>query len=63
MSKVQDFYDEVSRIADTESTQINAAEVRRVLACGFSVLQSKTPAEAAEIVSEGLNAAAAKQAG
>lgn len=55
--KVSDFYNEVSRRVDTDKTQINAAETKRVLSQGFQLLQSLSTAEAADTIAKLLAAA------
>jgi hypothetical protein len=55
---LNDFYNEISRRADTAGLSINVAETKRVLAVFFDLLEDLRPEEAFEIVSKGL-----KQAG
>lgn len=57
---LNDFYNEVARLTDTEKTQINAAETKRVLAIAFQVLAQKSAAEASDLIAKGLSAAAKK---
>ncbi|QDT67895.1 hypothetical protein MalM25_08030 [Planctomycetes bacterium MalM25] len=58
--KLTDFYNEVSRRADTGKTAITAAETRRVLSEAFLVLNKLKAAEAADVVAKGLAQAAKK---
>ena len=51
--KLTDFYNEVSRRADTGKTAITAAETRRVLSEAFLVLNKLKAAEAADVDREG----------
>jgi len=60
--KLTDFYTAVSRRVDTGSTQINAAETRRVLSEAFLVLGKLNAAESADVVAKGLATAAKKKA-
>jgi hypothetical protein len=57
---LNDFYNEVARLTDTEKTQINAAETKRVLAIAFQVLAQKSAVEASDLIAKGLSAAAKK---
>ncbi|MFN3160934.1 MAG: hypothetical protein ACE37I_16580 [Rubinisphaera brasiliensis] len=59
--KLTDFYNEVSRLVDTDKTQINAAETKRVLAVAFDLLSQMDAAELADTVSKGLTAAKKKR--
>jgi len=59
---LSDFYNEVARLADTDKTQISAADTKRVLAVAFSVLQKHDPATVLDLVSKGLAAAKKKEA-
>lgn len=52
--KVTDFYNEVSRLVDTDKTQINAAETKRVLAMAFVVLSKMDATECADTIAKGL---------
>ena len=56
--KVSDFYNEVSRRVDTDKTQINAAETKRVLSQGFRLLQTMSADECADTIAKLLAAAA-----
>lgn len=53
-----EFDNEVARIADTSGKPIDAAVVRRVIACVFDVLRQMTVVEAAAVVMRGLARAA-----
>lgn len=57
-----EFYNEVARRADTDKTQINVAEVKRVLAVAFQVLNEQPPATVVDVVAKGLTAASKKKA-
>lgn len=59
--KLTDFYHEVSRKADTEKVQINAADVSRVLSVMFDILEDLKPAEAFDVISKGLASAAKRR--
>lgn len=59
---LSDFYNEVSRRADTDKTQINVADVKRVLAVAFQVLNEQPAVAVADLVAKGLAAAAKKKA-
>lgn len=64
--KVNDFYNEVARHADTEKTDINVADVKRVLSQGFRLLQKLSTEECADTIAKLLGTAAkanAKEAG
>ena len=54
------FYNHVSRLTDTAGSQINVAETKRVLAVAFQEIAKMPAAEAADIISKGLAAGAAK---
>lgn len=56
--KVNDFYNEVARRADTEGTKINVAETKRVLTQAFKLLNELSPAEAVETLGKALASAA-----
>ena len=45
MVNLSDFYDEISRRADTDGTKIDVATCKRVLACMFDVLGEQMEAE------------------
>jgi len=59
--KVTDFYNAVARKADTDTTKINAAEVRRVLATAFEELSSLPAAEAMDVVAKAMVSAAKRK--
>lgn len=59
---LNEFYDEVSRHADTEKTKIGAAETKRVLSEAFKVLQKLDAATVVDVVAKGLAAAKKKVA-
>ena len=59
--KLTDFYHEVSRKADTEKVQINAADVSRVLSVMFDILEDLKPAEAFDLISKGLASASKRR--
>ncbi len=51
---VSEFFNEVARRADTDSTKINVAETRRVLAVAFDVLNELGAAQSHAIVASAL---------
>ncbi len=55
--KLTELYQDVSRKADTEKVQINAADVSRVLAVLFDTLIELDPAECLDVVAKGLASA------
>jgi len=55
-----DFYNEVSRKTDTDKTQINVADTKRVLAIAFQILAGYDAATAADMFAKGLATAAKK---
>ena len=55
--KLNEFYNEVSRHADTEGTRIGVAETKRVLAVMFDELCKLNACEAADLIAKGLAAA------
>ncbi|RLS81440.1 MAG: hypothetical protein DWI02_03810 [Planctomycetota bacterium] len=57
-SEVSRKYNEVSSKVDTEKTQINAAETKRVLLEAFKVLAGMPTAEAFDIISKSISYAA-----
>lgn len=59
---LSDFYNEVARRADTPKTQINVAEVKRVLSVAFQVLNEQAAPLVVELLGKGLAAAAKKKA-
>jgi len=52
--RLQDYYIEVARRADTAGTKISAADASRVLAIGFEVLAEQDSPTAFELVGKGL---------
>lgn len=60
--KLNDFYNEVSRRADTAKTQISVADTKRVLSEAFLVLAKMDAADFADTVSKGV-AQAKKKSG
>jgi hypothetical protein len=56
-----EIYDEVARRADTAGLEINVAETKRVLACLFDVLETRSAAEVSEFIAKGLKRAALRQ--
>jgi hypothetical protein len=59
---LSDFYNEVARLADTNTQKISASETKRVLAVAFSVLAKQDAATVHEVVGKGLSAAMKKTA-
>lgn len=55
--KLTELYHEVSRRADRQKVQINAADVSRVLTVVFDVLQTMKPHEAHDLIAKGLASA------
>jgi len=55
--KLNDFYNEVTKLTDTDKTQINAAETKRVLAVTFDLLAKMDSVELADTISKGLTQA------
>lgn len=55
-----EFYNEVSRHVDTDKTQINVAECKRVLSEAFLVLSQMSAADATALVAKGIAAGAKK---
>ena len=58
--KLTDFYNEVAGRVDTDKTQINVAETKRVLSEAFLVLAAMDAAEMADTISKGLTNAKKK---
>jgi hypothetical protein len=58
---LNDFYNEVARKADTDRTQITAAETKRVLSEAFKILAAMKAADAAEVIAKGMQTAARKK--
>jgi len=59
---VKDFYNAVAAAADTDTQQINAAVVTRVLSVAFGLLAKQDAPTAAAIIAKGLENAAKKSA-
>jgi hypothetical protein len=57
---LSEFYDEVSRHADTAGTKIDVADTKRVLSEAFKVLCKLDSVTVAEIISKGLSTAKKK---
>lgn len=55
--KTTDFYNKIAGLADTPGTQINVAEVRRVLRLAFLELGGMPPIECLETVAKAMAAA------
>ncbi len=51
---LNEFYDEVSRKADTDKTKISAAETKRVLSEAFKVLAPLDAATVTDLIAKGL---------
>ncbi len=60
--KLTDYYNEVSRLVDTDKTKINVAETKRVLSVSFEVLNKLDAAEMADTIAKGLAQAKKKTA-
>lgn len=60
--KLTDFYNEVSRRADTDKTAITVADTKRVLSEAFLVLAEMDSSEFADTVSKGVTQAKKKLA-
>lgn len=60
--KLSDFYNQVSRRADTGKTAISVAETKRVLSEAFLVLADMDAAELADTLAKGLATAKKKKA-
>jgi len=56
--RVSDFQNEVARRVDTDKTEINVAETKRVLGQAFEVLAELPADEAMDVISKSLAAAA-----
>ncbi len=57
-----DFYNEVSRHADTAKQQIDVSDTKRVLAMAFAALEEMSAADALDTLAKGIAAAAKKKA-
>lgn len=60
--KLNEFYKEVAKRADTAGTTISAAETSRVLSEAFLLLNAQSASVAADIVAKGIGTAAKKAA-
>ena len=60
--KLTDYYNEVSRLVDTDKTKINVAETKRVLSVAFEVLNKLDAADMADTIAKGLAQAKKKAA-
>lgn len=60
--KLNEFYKEVAKRADTEGTAISAAETSRVLSEAFLLLNAQSAAVASDLVAKGIATAAKKAA-
>ncbi len=60
--KLTDYYNEVSRLVDTDKTKINVAETKRVLSVAFEVLNKLDAADMADTIAKGLAQAKKKGA-
>ena len=60
--KLNDFYNEVARLADTDKTKINVSETKRVLSVAFDLLHKMDAAEMTDTIAKGL-AQAKKKSG
>lgn len=60
--KLTDFYNQVAGLVDTDTTKINVAETKRVLAIAFGVLEQMDAAEMADTIAKGLAQAKKKMA-
>ena len=59
--KLTDFYNQVAGLVDTENTQINVAETKRVLAVAFQELEKMDAAEMADTIAKGIAQAKKKR--
>ncbi len=58
---LNDIYDKVGAMADTQGVKINVAETKRVLACFFDILEDYKPDDAFDFVAKGLKRAGARR--
>jgi hypothetical protein len=58
--KVNDFYNEVARHADTPTLKINAADTKRVLHVAFKILAKMKAADCADTIAKALALGAKK---
>jgi hypothetical protein len=56
-----DFYNQVSRLADTDKTKINVADTKRVLSIAFAELEKMDASEMADTIAKGLAQAKKKR--
>jgi hypothetical protein len=56
-----DFYNQVSRLADTDKTKINVADSKRVLSIAFAELEKMDASELADTLSKGISQAKKKR--
>jgi hypothetical protein len=56
-----DFYNQVSRLADTDKTKINVADTKRVLSIAFAELEKMDASELADTLSKGISQAKKKR--
>ncbi len=59
--KLADFYNHVAGLTDTDTTKINVAETKRVLAIAFQELEKLDAAELADTIAKGLAQAKKKR--
>ncbi|MCA9071023.1 MAG: hypothetical protein KDA84_18980 [Planctomycetaceae bacterium] len=59
--KLTDFYNQVAGLVDTDTTKINVAETKRVLAIAFSLLEQMDATEMADTIAKGLAQAKKKR--
>ena len=57
-----DFYNEVSKLTDTDKTAIGVADTKRVLAVAFTVMSRLDTADVLDVIAKGLAAAKKKDA-
>ncbi len=57
---LNEFYEEVSRNADTDKIKVTGADVKRVMSEAFKVLANLDAASATEVLSKGLTLAKKK---
>lgn len=58
---LNEFYNEVARRVDTDKTQINVAETRRVISEAFVVLSKMKTPDSAALIAKSLASAAKKK--
>jgi len=59
---LSDFYNEVARLADTDTQKISVSETKRVLAVAFQVLAAMSAADSTDVLAKGLLTASKKLA-